>query len=213
VIKAAIFDLDDTLYDQDNYYYAVCSGFASRYNFNADELMQHYRRLKGKTQDIFGDVLKAIDKYSAERQEDFFKEYSTVNTNLELFSDAKELVSWLKEKKIRTGIITNGVPEVQKNKIKALKAEEQFDSIVYGRNWGKEMEKPHPKPFLQIMEELECSSEEIIFVGDTLETDIQGAINAGIKKNFLLDRNDRYGQLNDIKIISTLTEMKQFFEI
>jgi putative hydrolase of the HAD superfamily len=211
VIKAVVFDLDDTLYDQSIYYAEVCKQFATENHFDQEELISHFRSLYGKSTDIFGDILKAIGKYSIEKQEAFFRIYASIDTQLDMYSDALDLIKWLKGKKINTGIITNGVLEVQRNKIRALNTGSLFDTIVFARSWGKEMEKPHPKPFIQAMNNLSCDTDNMIYVGDSIQTDINGAMNADIKRVFLLDRNGRINVSTGMKIISTLTEIKNAF--
>ena len=42
------------------------------------------------------------------------------------------------------------------------------------------MRKPNPKLFKVALKSLGVASSEAVFVGDTLETDIEGAINSGM---------------------------------
>ena len=46
-----------------------------------------------------------------------------------------------------------------------------------------------------MLERLEVEPAEAAMVGDSLEDDIEGARAAGIRRAFLLDRDDRYHEL------------------
>lgn len=50
--------------------------------------------------------------------------------------------------------------------------------------------KPHPAFFTRILDRLELASDETLFVGDTWETDISGAVGVGMSAVWI-DRRDR----------------------
>lgn len=88
-----------------------------------------------------------------------------------------QMVQRLHKFGIKVGIITNGHFLVQRNKLKACKADLLFDTILVG---GEEPnQKPHKSIFLKACSLAGCNPEETIMVGDNLKTDIQGAQNAG----------------------------------
>lgn len=76
-------------------------------------------------------------------------------------------------------LLTNGVAQVQREKVKAVGCEEFFDAIVIG---GEHAEQ---KPFLSIFtlcfSMLGVEAKDCVVVGDTLDTDIQGGFNAGVR--------------------------------
>jgi len=61
-----------------------------------------------------------------------------------------------------------------------------FDAIisVHGRE-----EKPSPRAFLEVLEELGASAEVAVYVGDSITLDVEGALGAGLMAVWL----DRYG--------------------
>jgi putative hydrolase of the HAD superfamily len=61
-----------------------------------------------------------------------------------------------------------------------------FDAVVTFEDTGKR--KPDPAPFLAILQKLQIKSEEALMVGDWAERDIVGASNVGMKTAFA-----RYG--------------------
>jgi len=93
-------------------------------------------------------------------------------------NDVQDLLNQLLQK--YTGvIITNGDPVIQRPKLKACQAEKYFRHIIVG---GEEpLEKPHPEIFFKACEVANCQPSEAIMVGDRLNTDIAGGLNAGLK--------------------------------
>ena len=49
--------------------------------------------------------------------------------------------------------------------------------------------KPHPEPFLQILDELNVQPEEAVHVGDLMETDVLGAKSVGMKAILLTENS------------------------
>jgi len=58
-----------------------------------------------------------------------------------------------------------------------------FQCVVFSQDHG--VEKPHPAIFQIALEELECSRDELLHVGDSLENDVAGAACTGIKSVWL----------------------------
>ncbi|CAN6468056.1 unnamed protein product [Victoria cruziana] len=88
------------------------------------------------------------------------------------------MVRELQDQGIKTCVITNGHPKIQRDKLEAAEASKLFDVILVG---GEEAhEKPHPSIFLKACELIGSRPQESIMVGDNLKTDIQGARNANL---------------------------------
>ena len=54
-----------------------------------------------------------------------------------------------------------------------------FQFTVFSQDFG--IEKPDPLIFEVVLKEANCTKEQLIHIGDSLETDIAGANNAGIR--------------------------------
>lgn len=181
MIKTVLFDLDYTLYDEKLYLIEVFKKFASKNDIDIsnisdllnDEILFH-------SKDIFGDILKKIDLYNDTNQNELFDIYKSLDYSLKLYNDANEILSFLKNKKIETAIVTNGVIKAQKNKVKCLGLSQKINHIVYARKFGKDCEKPHQKPFLEALKLTESEPKHTIFIGDNPKTDIKGANDLNI---------------------------------
>jgi 5'-nucleotidase len=91
---------------------------------------------------------------------------------------AVRLLDNLRER-ARLGIITNGFTEMQRARLERTGLEGHFDLLVISEQVG--VAKPHRDIFdhaLNLMGEPE--RERVLMVGDTLESDIVGGINAGL---------------------------------
>lgn len=187
-IKAVIFDLDNTLYDENNLVKAVCEEFCQFHKLQPHLISSILQdRFRVRSQDIFGDWLKSFDFYTPERKEELFSLYSTLPQNkfrspLKLYNDAIDFLNFLTCKNLKLGILTNGRLSAQKHKIHLLGLEHSpwGFHIEYARSRGKEYEKPHADAFLRILNALKLNADECIFIGDNPLTDIKGANNAGI---------------------------------
>jgi putative hydrolase of the HAD superfamily len=79
---------------------------------------------------------------------------------------------------VPVALLTDGVPETQRAKIRALGLREEFDAIVISDELGREFRKPHPAPFLEAAARLGVRPEHCAVVGDRVEKDVAGALAA-----------------------------------
>jgi len=181
-IKAFIFDLDYVLLDEDLYYFAVFERMCSFLGLNSeglDLMKETYKKVKLKSKDILGDILKSLGLYTSELQEKFFEFYKNTYKSISIYDDAKEVISLLKVKNYKLGIITNGTVDAQKAKVKCLGIKGIFDEILYAKEFGKEFEKPHVRPFIEICKRLGVKPYESVYIGDNPLTDFEGAKELG----------------------------------
>lgn len=95
-----------------------------------------------------------------------------------LFSDVRKYLEQLRDQ-YRLGIITNGSSDHQREKIERTNIERFFDTIIISGEVG--IGKPDRRIFNLALEQLSVDPKAAVFVGDSLEKDIRGAQNAGIK--------------------------------
>lgn len=120
---------------------------------------------------------------------------------------ADHVVSTLKQlkKHYKLGIVTNGNSYGQRLKMQQAfgDALSLFDVIVVSGDKG--IHKPHPDIFLEAAHALDLPCEAILFVGDNVVNDIQGALNVGMQAtriNFL-----GLSKQTDVKEISSIVEL------
>jgi HAD superfamily hydrolase (TIGR01549 family) len=75
-------------------------------------------------------------------------------------------------------LITNGLADVQKNRIARAELEVFFNDILISQEIG--LEKPNPEFFRLAVRRLRLSPHEVLCVGDNPLIDIKGARDAGL---------------------------------
>jgi YjjG family noncanonical pyrimidine nucleotidase len=90
---------------------------------------------------------------------------------------AEQILSLLKDK-YPLGIITNGISESQRKRLRAGNIDELFQSIVISDEVG--IRKPKKEIFEIALGDFKLSNKEVLFVGDSLQDDYHGAMNSGI---------------------------------
>jgi len=186
MIRAIIFDLDDTLYDEMQFvrggFEAVSSYTSKNANVNQnvvyqlllDVLEKHGR---GQTFDI---ALKKLGLYNKNLISKLVKVYRTHKPKLSLYSEVRTVLSTLRKQGYKLGLITDGNVEVQRNKVEALKIKDFFDCIIFSDEYGIEKQKPNPFPYQKALKELKASARETIYVGDNPYKDFVSAKRLGI---------------------------------
>ncbi|HEY41548.1 MAG TPA: HAD family hydrolase [Dehalococcoidia bacterium] len=91
----------------------------------------------------------------------------------EPFEDVLPTLQTLKER-YRLGLLSNGNSYPERCGFEGI-----FDSVVFSQ--VHRVEKPDPAIFRITLRELSCTEAELLHVGDSLENDVEGAHNAGIR--------------------------------
>lgn len=76
------------------------------------------------------------------------------------------------------GMVTNGDPTMQDQKIDGLGIREYFQTVVYASY--DTPAKPHPEPFEAALSAMDLDRESTVYVGNNYEADVVGAANAGL---------------------------------
>jgi putative hydrolase of the HAD superfamily len=111
--------------------------------------------------------------------------------------------------KYKLGLLTNGAPRLQREKISGTKVGGYFDAIVISGDIG--VGKPNPEIFDITLQRLGARADNAIMVGNSLSSDIAGARAAGIKAVWL----NRNGNKRDDKVVPDweITGLYEFYEI
>ena len=185
MIQAILFDLDDTLYPENEFalggYKAVARAAAASGGCGYEEAfdcMQNAFRADGR-KEVFPLLIKRFPGLGIELEE-LVRVYREHVPEISLFPGYGDILEEL-GKTYRLGMITDGLPAVQRSKVRALGIEEMFEKIVYSWDYGEERQKPHLYPFALILEALGVSPHSTLFVGDNREKDGRGALGAGMR--------------------------------
>lgn len=185
-LKAVIFDLDDTLYEERQFFHSgfvVVAAYLEQRGIGpagkTTELLDHFHHAEGRQQ-VFQKLAARLgfpEDWVAEIVELFRSHYPVIG----LAADALEVLPRLRASyRLRLGCVTDGWLAVQRRKIEALKVEPLLDALVIADEWGREFWKPHPQPFHTCCARLGVEPNEAVFVGDNPERDMVGARRAGL---------------------------------
>ncbi|MDA6068729.1 YjjG family noncanonical pyrimidine nucleotidase [Flavobacterium sp. AC] len=125
--------------------------------------------------------------------------------NNHLFDGAIEVLEYLKPK-YKLHIITNGFANAQDKKINNAALSGYFDTITNSELAG--VKKPNSIIFDYAVDLAKASKENSIMIGDCLDADINGALNAGLDAIFFNDKKVEAPE--NIKQINHLLELKKY---
>ncbi|WP_417939573.1 YjjG family noncanonical pyrimidine nucleotidase [Flavobacterium sp. RS13.1] len=125
--------------------------------------------------------------------------------NNHLFKGAIEILEYLKPK-YKLHIITNGFAGVQDKKINNAAISGYFNTITNSEMAG--VKKPNSIIFDYAVNLAKASKENCIMIGDCLDADVNGALNAGLDAIFFNDK--KVAAPENIKQINNLLELKKY---
>jgi len=95
-----------------------------------------------------------------------------------VFAESEQVLHQLK-KNFRLGLITNGAPDIQGTKIEGSNLASFFETIIISGDHG--FGKPDFRIFQLALNRLHVGAHEAVMIGDSLNRDIAGALDAGIR--------------------------------
>jgi putative hydrolase of the HAD superfamily len=203
--KHLFFDLDHTLWDFDanskltleELYHKLelqqrgvhdFNLFHSNYLAHNEKLWERYRngyikveelRLKRMWHTLLD--FKIGDQLLAEAMSTQFLDLLPTRTLV--FPHTFEILDYLTNKGYLLHLITNGFEKTQHSKLKNSGLQKYFIEVITSE--GSNSLKPHKEIFEYAMNKVNCGVDECIMIGDSLEVDIQGAMNAGMDQVFV----------------------------
>ena len=129
-----------------------------------------------------------------------------LSTFTHVFEGAHELLQNL-SKDYSLHIITNGFESVQHYKLANSGLQPYFEFTFTAEKVG--FKKPHPKIFETAIQETQARVEHSLMVGDSLEADIEGALQCGMHAvHFNSHEEERHDKC---LIVDSLDELNTFF--
>lgn len=202
MIKAVVFDLDDTLISEKEYirsgFKVVSNKIAIDNNLDEDKVFNKALEFfKVSSKEVFNRLLDELEiEYSKDYILELIKCYREHEPNISFFEDVIPMINILKEKGYKLGIITDGYKETQLRKIEVLKCRKLFDEIIITDELGREFWKPHEKSYKIMAEKLNVGLDEMIYVGDNVEKDFITANRLGLTTVRINRRDNIYSNIN-----------------
>ncbi|EKQ50528.1 MULTISPECIES: HAD-IA family hydrolase [unclassified Clostridium] len=230
MIKGAIFDLDDTLYnykdineiainkvceyickqlniDKNTFYTAFELGRENTKKFMTYDCAAKHNRIIyfQKTLESLGvnPIAYALEMY------DIY--WNTMLETMELNCGVIELFEYLKRNKIKIAVCTDLTTHIQHRKLRKLGIDKYIDCIVTSEEAG--FEKPNPIMFKLCLDKLGLQPQETFYVGDSFKKDIIGAYNMGSapiwfaeKENYIINKDIEFEHIKSITEVINIVE-------
>ncbi|WP_019319640.1 HAD family hydrolase [Streptococcus mutans] len=197
MITAIVFDVDDTIYDQQApYRIAVGKCFP---DFDMANINQAYIRFRHYSDTGFPRVManewtieyfrfwrcqKTLLDFDyrqiGEEEGQYFQEiYEKELDQISMLDEMRLTLDFLKEKNIPMGVITNGPTEHQLKKVKKLGLYDYVDPKRVLVSQATGFQKPQKEIFNLAAEQFEMNPDTTLYVGDSYDNDIKGAHDSG----------------------------------
>ncbi len=192
-----IFDLDDTLYDYETcnvvaekeLLYFISQQLSISFESSAELLAQAKANVKKQLGNVASSHNRLLYMQDICEQKGvnplvFAKRFYNVYWDamldkMILFPYVKPLFQELHRRGIKTGVLTDMTAYIQYRKIDKLGLSEDIDIFTTSEEAGEE--KPSKKIFYKILSKIPYKPEEILFIGDSMEKDVQGATELGMQ--------------------------------
>ena len=212
-MKAVLFDVDDTLYDQvipfQKAYEELFKGsfelpieeLYKRSRYYSDEVFEATQRGEMSMEAMYiYRVQKAFESFGISVTDDealeFQRLYAGNQKKLEISETMRTIIELCQKHEIMMGVITNGPSQHQWNKVKALKVMEFIPEEYIFVSGDIGVAKPQIGIFQHVEKIMNLNPEETLFIGDTFQSDIVGAKGAGWKAIWLNRRHTEHPEGN-----------------
>lgn len=189
MIKAVLFDFDETLQDRTAAFEKYMDTFLKEFCPDIDEKEKEKRkeemRVTGKggyvnREEWYASLVKSWGWTDAPSSKVLANHYDTkFGDHNVIFPNSVLLLKELKRRGYITGVITNGPSILQNHKMDTSGLRPYCDIVVVSGDVG--VHKPDPALFEYTADKLGLPTEECLYVGDHPVNDIQGALSAGMK--------------------------------
>lgn len=206
-IKAVIFDLDDTLYNECDY---VLSGYECVAQYLTDKRLMPLT--KAEIVDcLYKAFLEKKAAFDVLFQENNIEDIQLKNTCIKIYRghvpqitlsmENKQLLQELHNQGKKIAVITDGRPDGQMNKIQALDLLPFIDEYIItdtlaGNSDVTKFRKPNPLAFQIMQKRFDLEYDMMAYVGDNISKDFQAPISLGMlpiwyqnKKGLYYDEN------------------------
>lgn len=213
---AILFDLDDTLYDHQYSTRQGLDALVQRHpvmksvsidvleeRFSTTLERTHSAMLAGElTQDAareirFCELFESFGISLTKHQAlDEYRKYRTdYDQNCQVVRGSHELLRRLRKLDLHLAIITNNIVAEQKAKLRKLDLHQYFDVLAISEEVG--VTKPEPLIYQVTLDRLGLQISDVVMVGNSLSTDIAGAVAIGMRSVWLQRRPELQEQAPD----------------
>ncbi|EHJ09099.1 HAD family hydrolase [Staphylococcus simiae] len=225
-VKLIIFDLDNTLFSFNDLWLKAnkhtFKGYSLFKDINYRDFMQLYKKYdlyfwKQHDEGIITldelrelRLIKTLKHFnlniSREEANKYFESFFTkLLSSITVNRKMNDLLLTLKEN-VNIAILTNGKVKEQNSKIDNLNIRSIFEKNIFiSQNIG--YEKPNPQAFLYVTSKLNVDPRDCLFIGDSFNNDILGALNVNMSAIWLTNSDKELNVSDDIYVCNDKIEV------
>ena len=218
VLRTVLFDLDDTLVDQESAANAAVVGWAAEHGIHDAEVPQRWRAISEVHYERYQRRVLSFEEQRRARAREFlaldvsddeadaiFAGYlGRYEAGWTLFDDAVPALRRARSAGLAVAIFTNGNEDHQRQKLRLLGLEDEADALIASSSLPTG--KPDPSAFHGALERVGVQASEALMIGNSIEKDVRGALRAGLEA-ILLDRSGESRDL-DVRSVASLHELE-----
>jgi putative hydrolase of the HAD superfamily len=223
-MKAITFDFGGTLahgnLDKDNFKRTLMdyifklgfSGGKAKFNKARKGMLERLRKAQDKNRELRSEELHRglffdLGLHPTQEKLDYIEQLYYQFIKIDLVPGVRELLADLSGR-YKLAIISNITNNASRFALENFDLKQYFDSVVLSRDIG--IRKPDPEIFDFTLQNLGVKSSDAVHVGDSLEHDIQGAKNVGMKTVWIKGKSEKQNIQPDF-IISKVTKLTSLF--
>ena len=128
----------------------------------------------------------------------------------ELYFDVKAVLAELKQRRVKTGLITTAYEEEVTTILRKANLQKKSFDVIVGAD-TIEKPKPHPDAFRYALKKLKVNPDETLFIGDSLDADYEAAESVGLKA-ILIRRASNTNKVSGLRTVNSLEEIFEFMD-
>ena len=128
----------------------------------------------GRLKDAFDELGHAVNDATIHELAEGYITHLTSFSHV--FDHTHSTLEYLRPK-YKLHILTNGFKEIQHKKLSGAQIDQYFSCVINAEEVG--VKKPDPEIFNAALERAKVRPEQALMIGDDLEADVHGALNAG----------------------------------
>lgn len=227
MVKAVVFDMDDTIFYPQLPFERALKAICPLYAGDVAETYHLFRRVSDKE---FERVLRgecdtltfqkirfkktmeqcAYEAVTDEQAADFQRCYLKEQEKIEMLAGIKETFDYLRAHNIKIGLLTNGPTQHQWKKIEYLKLREYIEEnhILVSQETG--FAKPDKEIFDLMAARLVLTADDLLYVGDNCQTDILGGLQSGWRTIWINHKQEdvsAFGEFSTAFVIASHEEL------
>ena len=199
-LQAIVFDLDDTLYSEQDYvisgFKAVAEWAAVNLGIAQDKGFTTLANLydQGVRNNTFNQWLAIHQIENSAVVPKLLDVYRSHEPTINPFDESIDLLKTLNQS-YKIGLVSDGYLQVQQRKWTALGLDTFFDAVVFSDSLGRENWKPSTAPFKLVLNQLNVAPEFSVYIGDNPRKDFFGARQLGMSTIWIKRSDSEYGDL------------------